>query len=575
MHPMLLDIAREFVFQTVYYFSQRETEILRRFFTNTEKRVFFIHTLPANVGAGLIAMYSRIKNTRGLRGVFVDRFLPEFLASTSVVTEEKFGGDPTKALAHFNVVSIETFETNFPGGKELLDQFLNAISVYPDYLEEFAQGEKIKKFLSRWLDQYGHNSIARAGSMWVCYEQISILAAKSVEWGRPGSAYIELSTRYVDMSGKNCYPIEKELRILGVSEELVFNLLDESFKRYRNWQGENFSGPFPQFLRDTYGKYFTEAPKDLESGVIGETCDVLGNFLPAATLTSVGVAISGEAFPELIKHLLLDETPENYALVELTLQEAKKVGGDQFARHYEPSEWKKASWEYLSTDRFAPYRGQVGIISADILPQEAAEEILLDSFRYRKKFAHCQNFAEVLEMLKEVDRQSHDKLWNDFEEITASCSGLMPFRGHRDLQRMSFNMHLRTLLTPYLGFYRYDKPAPKIFLEDCEQFHSLGERAYSEMEQLNVSPILMQYPLALGNLIGFRSSANLLQWEFCNWQRRKFSFNHEVRQVFLGMEERLSHRYRWWGNISRADIVSGYIFARGSKGIPLDALCSS
>ena len=327
MHPMLLDIAREFVFQTVYYFSQRETEILRRFFTNTEKRVFFIHTLPANVGAGLIAMYSRIKNTRGLRGVFVDRFLPEFLASTSVVTEEKFGGDPTKALAHFNVVSIETFETNFPGGKELLDQFLNAISVDPDYLEEFAQGEKIKKFLSRWLDQYGHNSIARAGSMWVCYEQISILAAKSLEWGRPGSAYIELSTRYVDMSGKNCYPIEKELRILGVSEELVFNLLDESFKRYRNWQGENFSGPFPQFLRDTYGKYFTEAPKDLESGVIGETCDVLGNFLPAATLTSVGVAISGEAFPELIKHLLLDETPENYALVELTLQEAKKVGG--------------------------------------------------------------------------------------------------------------------------------------------------------------------------------------------------------------------------------------------------------
>lgn len=575
MHAKLLDCAREFVFRKIYHFSQRETEILRRFFTNAEQRVFFVHTLPANVGAGLIAMYSRIKNFRGLRGVFVDRFLPEFLASASPVTEERFGGDPARALAHFEIVSIERFETHFPGGKQLLDQFLNAISVDPNYLEEFAQGEKIKKFLGRWLDQYGHNSIARAGSVWVCYEQISILAAKSLEWGRPGSAYIELSTRYVDMSGKNCYPIEKELGILGVSEKLILDFLEEPFRLYREWQGKDFSGPFPQFLRNTYGKYFSNVPKDLESGIIGETCDVLGNFLPAATLTSVGVAVSGEAFPELIRHLLLDETPENYALVELTLQEAKKVGADQFARHYEPSEWKKASWEYLSTDRFTLWKGRTEIIHMHLPQQEMAEETLLNAFLCRDRFMQFNKLSDVIADLGRISREPHDKLWNEFEEVSASCDGIMSFRGWRDLHRMGFNTHFRTYVTPDLGFYAYDKPAPEKFSRDCSSFHLLGSDIYRTMEERGVHPVLMQYPLGLGNLVGFRSNANLLQWEFCNWQRSKPSVNHEVRQVFLGVEAKLREAYPWWEKISRADITPGYVFARGNTITPLDSIHAS
>ncbi|MDP3762643.1 MAG: hypothetical protein Q8Q97_01030, partial [bacterium] len=82
-------------------------------------------------------------------------------------------------------------------------------------------------------------------------------------------------------------------------------------------------------------------------------------------------------------------------------------------------------------------------------------------------------------------------------------------------------------------------------------------------------PELAQYPLALGNLIGFEFSANLLEWEFCNWQRTKYSVNHEVRQVFLAAERALREEYHWWSEISRADTTTAYVFARTKEGVPL------
>ena len=313
---------------------------------------------------------------------------------------------------------------------------------------------------------------------------------------------------------------------------------------------------------------YRDGPKDLESGIIGETCDVLGNFLPSSTLTSVGVLVSGEAFPELLKHLVLDATPENQALVDLALDEAGKVGANQFARHYEPTTWKKASWEYLSLNKFLSHSGG-GILRTNIVPRELTEQTLLEAFMYRDEFNDCSTFDAVIEKLKKIPRENHDKLWNEFEGVTASCSGVMSFRGWRDLHRMGFNTHLRTFVTPRLGFYRYDKPAPDGFEKDCQDLWNLNRKVYREIEQLGVPSELSQYPMALGNLIGFRSGANLLQWEFCNWQRSKYSVNHEVRQIFLGMENKIRNAYPWWKEISRADTTPAYVFARGSKEIPL------
>lgn len=555
-------------------FTPLEKLLLNPFFTNLDRGVFFIHSLPETVIDVLMSMYSRIKNERGLRGLFADTFLPLFLSVNLGETERVYSGNAERFLASEKLLSLDTFTQHSKETESALKDFQKAISVDPEYMRQFASAQKIKRFLSTYLDAYGHNSIARMAKLSLCLENISLLAAKSVEWTRPGSGYIELSARYVDMSGKECYPIAREIGEYGVNPELVQECMDYSFGLYRQFQGENFSGPFPQFLRTRYGNLISD-PKDLERGVIGETCDVLGNFLPCATLTSVGVAISGEAFSELLKHLMLDDTPENFVLAKMIAQESEKIGADQFLRHYGPSDWKKALWAYLDPNDFD--YGRMGdlrtsrILEPMIVNDEIARRILWASFRKQPLFSTfpSHKFEAALDMLKKIPRGEFDKLPNHFESVSAAFAGVMSFRGWRDLQRQQFCTHYRTYVTPLLGFYHYNKPAPEEFFEACRNAWKKNLTLYETMKAHRVPDALMQYPLFLGNLVGFQIGGNLAQMEFCNWQRTKFSVNHEVRQIFFGIETYLRRAYPWWKEVSRANMMPSYVFARTKSEIPL------
>lgn len=582
INEKILEHAVEFFNSYAYrpVFTHLEKETLRPFFTSVDGRVYFIHTLPETVVDVLMSMFSRIKNPRGLRGVFVDSFLPLFLASTLAETETKFNGDAEQFIKAHHIESLNDLICHSEEALGAFIRFRKAFSVDPDYIAEFAAAPKVRKFMANFLDRYGHNSIARMGKLSLCCENISILAAKSLEWARAGTGYIELSTRYVDMAGKDCYPIEQELSWFGVPKTMVQDTIQLSFDYYRTLQGEKFSGPFPSFLRQQYGPLVADA-KDLENGVVGETCDVLGNFLPCSTLTSVGVAISGEAFPDLLRHLILDGTPENIALANLIITEAKKIGGDQFIRHYEPTPWKSASWEYLDPHSFGfmPQLNALGrsqITSSLLVPNEHVKRILYWSFRRQPRFVHCWTFDDTLAELLKIKRGEFDKLPNHFEEISATFAGVMSFRSWRDLQRQQYCTHYRTHITPDFGFYFYNKPAPTEFFDACRNLWQSNVNLSRIMKEHNVPPELMQYPLAMGNLIGFSIAGNLTQMEFCNWQRTKFSVNHEVRQIFTAMETLLHEVYPWWGSasvvakISRADLTPAYIFARTKEGIPLN-----
>lgn len=556
--------ARSFISTPVYSFTPLEKELCAPFFTNTEKKVYLMHTLPQSIGTALLSMFSRMKNPRGLRGIFVDNFMPDMLANMLPETAEKFGGDGSLFLKNYNITSFDAFVAHSPETKKAWETFRDAVQVDTKFLEELTHAEKIMRFMKRWLDAYGHNSIARMGAVWICFEQISTLAAKSIEWSRPGAGYIELSTRYVDMSKRGYYPIHKELAAYGVDEKKVTDVMDAAFSFYVDLEGEKFSGPFPQFLREHYGAHFTGNEKDLESGVIGETCDVLGNLLPVATQTSVGVNISGEGLQELIKHLTLDNTPENIALVDEIIVEAQKTGVDQFIRHTEATPWKQESWKYLSV---APFKTDA-VVSMDA--QSGAEETICRAFSRKIGYEACASFDEVVAQLLKTPRGEYDKLPNEFELASASFAGTVTFRGWRDIQRQGFCTHLRTFVTPLLGFYAYDKAAPAELTDAFEKIHAMNIALYNEMKEKGVPDELMQYPLSLGNMIGFSLASNMLEIEFCNWQRSKFSVNHEVRQIFLAMERHMRTTYPWWEKLSRANITPAYIFARGSKGISLE-----
>jgi thymidylate synthase ThyX len=535
-----------------YAWSGLERRALELFFSNTNSRVFFMQNLPPHVNATIFSMYSRLKNPRGIRGIFVDQFLPQLLASELAEVRHEFGGNEEAFLRARRIRSLDAFADYSQEAQDVTNMFLDGMRQDPRSLALLRQSEKAKRFLATWLDAYGHNSIARMATMWLGFEQISVLAVKSLAWARPGAAQIGLSFRYTDASGKDCYPIAEELAMLGADAGRVRGMLELAFRLYRE-----LLGSFPQFLRERWGShpYFAEHPEELETGILGETYDVLGNLLPAATLQSVGFSVSGEALPSVLKHLLLDSTPENLSLVEAILTEAEKTGAIQFCRHYEPSEWERETWRYLEVESFrqliGAYPPPCAVLCGDIA----------EPYTYSER-----NLAALADA---IARDEHDKLPREFETVTLPFVGVMSFRGWRDLQRQSLSTHLRTYLTTKLGFYRYDKPAP----EDLHRaFDLLAVENRAREEELSAAGIpieLRQYVLALGNNVGFLMSSNLRQWEFCNWQRTKWSVNHEVRQVFRAIEQALRQRYPWWERVSRADVTPAYVFARGKKAVAL------
>lgn len=575
----VLELAKRFVNARVdYSFSEIEARALTPFFTNLNCKIFFMQALPPNVGASLLAMFSRIKNPRGLRGVFVDRFLPQFLAGLLSETARNFGGDSVRFLKENHITGLDSFAAHSQETAYSLQQFSICAGNNAAYLANLVAAENTMRFLSVGLDIFGHKSIGRMANLQLCCEGISLLAAKSLEWNRPGSGFIELSTRYVDMSGKDTYPIELELEAgWDVDPELIVGSKDSLFHFYRTLAGEKFDGILPNQMREKYGDLFADDLKSLQAGVAGETCDILGNLLPASTLTSVGINVSGEAFPQLLKHLILDNTPENLALAEAIFEESKKVGGNQFATHYEPTEWERMSWQYPATSHF---RSMAGAGRPSI-------EFCWDKTELQFSFLNLscvnvvdfnpQNIRCKIAKLSHAKREEFDKLPRDFEDFTLPFAGVMSFRSWRDLQRQGFCTHSRTYLTPRLGFYDYDKlftrrdsPYPAFLFDLFDAVHKNNWDIYNTLREKKVPATLKQYPMALGNNVGFKIAANLRQWEFCIWQRTKPSVNHEVRQVFIDIEGKLRRLIFGWHLISRANTTPAYVFARGEKVVPLN-----
>ena len=560
MQEKLIQIARQFINSTLdFEWTEAEKNLVDKVFTNADKRVFFIYNqLPANMIAVLMAIYSRMRNKRGLRGTFVDDFIPHILSGFIKECDEKFEGKPAKFLKERKLKKLDDFINYSAETRKAYETFLHNLGD-EHYLANLSGAKKMKTFLSTWLDKYGHNSIARPAMLYFCLENVSLLAAKSIEWTRPGSGYIELSTRYVDMHGKDVYPAHLELKEFGLPEAEVSSLIDLSFKLYRDLQGEDYDGPLPSFFREKYKEIIPE--DKLEQGVIGETCDVLGNLLPCSTFSSLGVGASGEALPEIVRHLYLDNTPENQAIAELMIEEAAKVGADQFLRHLDISDWKKADWEYLTEG--AP-------IEQSWLPDPSAvEQVLYQALVQKQSFAGAKNFTEVVARFKQINKTSFDKLPREFELINAVFNKVMSFRSWRDLHRMGFCMHRRGYVTPEIGCYNYDKPAPPQLKEAFDKLYQANRELFSKMRELNIPLELSQYPLAIGNLIRFTMAGNLRQMEFCNWQRSKPSVNHEVRQIFLWTEKEIAKHLTWWSELSRADTTPAYIFARGDSDVPL------
>ena len=372
-------------------FTADEQKSLAPFFTNLERSVFGLK-LPQEVAGALFSRYSR--STKSLRRTFLDEFL----------------GDPELGL------------------KDLLGAQTSAS-------DNSAALKKARAFYDRVLVGYGDDSVAQLGGAHIACENISNVAAKLLEDARIGIAPLEKSTRYVRFDQKNAageYLFYREPRIMSSPHREdyleVMNLLFDTYSRQMEPMLEFVSRSLPidemQLRHPTTGKTLSYdeakgneklqrwAETAYRATVRAHACDVLRSYLPAATLTNVGLFGVGQAFEYLLSKLYSHE-----------LSEAKELAG---AMHSElnqliPSFVKRAQFnEYLvSTAAAAKALAKNAVTTS---PLKSAEPVTLIDYDAQAEekiiaailYSHArQPLAQLRELASKLGADERRKILNE------------------------------------------------------------------------------------------------------------------------------------------------------------------
>jgi len=459
-------------------FTAEEKARLAPFFTNLDRSTFGLK-LPQEVAGALFSRYSR--SAKSLRRTFLDEFL----------------GDPELGL------------------KDLLGAQTSAS-------DDSAALKKARAFYERVLVGYGDDSVAQLGGAHLACENISNVAVKFLEDARIGIAPLEKSTRYVRFDQKDAagnYLFYREPKIIASRHRdaylAVMNLLFETYSKQMEPMLECVarSLPIEQLeVRDpTSGNAlpYAEAKNDdrlrrwaetaYRATVRAHTCDVLRSYLPAATLTNVGMFGVGQAFEYLISKFYSHELGEMNELAGAMHGELNQLI-PSFVKRAQPNEYltrtsvsAKAFAAKMLDVRQLDTKEPVTLIDYDGAAEEKAIAGILyvharHPLEQLRRIAAKMSTEERGKILAEhfsKRRHRRDKLSRAFENVYYTFDILGNLGLYRDLQRHRILSQERQ---DYTTVHGYDTPAEieeagfKNEFDQCMQRAAdLYERIYRDL----------------------------------------------------------------------------------------------
>ena len=429
-------------------FSADEQARLAPFFTNLERDTFGLK-LPQEVAGALFSRYSRSAKT--LRRTFLDEFL----------------GDPELALQ-------DLLGGQVPAG------------------DDSAALKKARAFFERVLVGYGDDSVAQLGGAHIACESISNVAAKLLEDARIGIAPLEKSTRYVRFDQKDAagdYLFYREPKIMASRHRdaylEVMNLLFETYSKQMEPMLDHVAGSLPidqLEVRDPVsgkGLSYSDAAKDdrlrrwaetaYRATVRAQACDVLRSYLPAATLTNVGMFGAGQAFEYLVSKLYSHELSEARALGAAIHGELKQLI-PSFVKRAQRNDYLAATTaaaKALAAHRttITPVATQEPVTLVDYDADAEAKVIAAmlygqarQPLEQLRKIAAALSQAEREQILQEYfakRRHRRDKLSRAFENVYYTFDILGNLGLYRDLHRHRILTQERQDFTTAHG---YDTP---------------------------------------------------------------------------------------------------------------------
>lgn len=258
-------------------FTDEETAVLKRYFTNTTEPVFALINLPEVVKGALFSRYSR--SPKSVRRLFLDEFYDQPEIGIAAVADQ-FDGE-------------------------------GAVGT-----------ERAEQLYHRVFTQYGDDSVAQLGGVHLACEQASNILTKVLEWGRL-AAYLEQSTRYMFYDKKR----DDRYRCFTPPEIAVSPLADR-YDQTVEWLFDTYSG-LTQRLYDYYAELFPKAESDSDfvyrSTIRAKTCDDLRGLLPAATSSNVGIYATGQAYEQLLLRMRAHPLAEARHYADRMMVELRKV----------------------------------------------------------------------------------------------------------------------------------------------------------------------------------------------------------------------------------------------------------
>jgi thymidylate synthase ThyX len=259
-------------------FSAEEEAVLARFFTNVDRPVYALVSLPEVVKGALFARYSR--SPKSVRRLFLDEFLLQPELGVAALAAQ-LGGDD-------GIIKMQRAEDLY----------------------------------ERVFNEYGDDSVAQLGGVHLACEQSSNLLTKVLEWGRL-AAYLEQSTRYMfydqRLGERYRYLTPPEMSGGPLAAEYTA-ALDRLFETYSQ---------LVELMVPYYEKRFPKAPEDSNfvwrSTIRAKACDTIRGLLPAATLSNVGIYATGQAYEMMLLRMRAHPLDEVRFYADLMLEELNKV----------------------------------------------------------------------------------------------------------------------------------------------------------------------------------------------------------------------------------------------------------
>src|SRR3954447_21891867 len=441
-------------------FSEDEQRRLAPHFTNLDKPVFALVNLPETVKGALFARYSRYPGT--LRRLFLDEFadsLPELPAS--------FEGD---------------------------------------------EGRRAAELYERVFLEYGDDSVAQLGGAHVACEWTSNVLTKLLQRPRLAS-YLEQSTRYIaydkpmPAGGFRYYRDES----LGAGYERamdrLFTIYSESLPRVREWVASTFPAPEPG----------GEAAH--RRAVNAKALDLLRGLLPAASLSHMGIFASGQAYEQMVLHLLAHPLPEARSYGEMILTELEAVMPSFLSRVRRPE--RGGRWVEQLASRSAralaaaerlrlrgdpePAPASVRLVAVDGDERRLAAALLTEASTAPEaeiqasveQLSEAELAALIAELVGARENRRH-RPGRGLEAVKYRFEVVSDYGAFRDLQRHRLLTVQWQELTPRLGA---DIPE-EVGLAGCggayREALEVSERAWEELRARDAAPApAAQYALCL------------------------------------------------------------------------------